>query len=186
MSKVKIIAFIGKMGSGKTTAGMYLAQNHGYLRLRFADKLKAMLVTLGLTEEEVDGDLKSKPCILLGGKTPRHAMITLGTEWGRDMIDQNLWVNALAKELANQIVQGECLFVIDDLRFLSEANWLRSLDERISVKLVRILRTNVEKVDHQSETEQEHIAEDWMMFNEYALKDLYNKIDDYLETINKE
>lgn len=188
---IKVVAFIGKMGSGKTTAAKHLVDKHGYTRLRFADKLKRMLRVLGLSDEEVDGDLKSKPCALLGGKTPRHAMITLGTEWGRDMIDPNLWCNALSRELHAQLVLGHTnKFVIDDLRFLSEARWVSSLNVRsdypIDARMIRILRSDVEGVVHQSETEQDEIVEDWMIANERTVKDLYNKLDDTLEKLYKE
>ncbi len=45
------------------------------------------------TEDKIEGSLKAKPCSLLAGKTPRHAMQTLGTEWGRNCIGDGFWIN---------------------------------------------------------------------------------------------
>ncbi len=125
--KPRLIGLVGYAGSGKSLTGKML-ECHGYTRTRYAQILKEMLGCLGLTPEEYDGALKEQPCALLGGKTPRHAMLTLGTEWGRQQIDWDLWVRATMKRV------DECLHrfpefgvVIDDVRFLNEAAAIKEL-----------------------------------------------------------
>lgn len=136
-----IIALIGAAGSGKTTVSKHLQGEFSYKRFRFAGKLKQMLNTLGLTWEQLDGKEKEIPCELLCGKTPRQAMQTLGSEW-RNMIDPNLWTNALEHELIEHInAQGglgkepgqalPALIVIDDCRFHHEVDMLRRLGAEI-------------------------------------------------------
>lgn len=117
-----IIGLTGLAGSGKTTVARHLMGMHGFVRHRMAEPLKSMLKTLGLTEQQIDGDLKEVPCELLGGKTPRHAMQTLGTEWGRDLISQNLWVKAWSDSLPH----GRNV-VVDDVRFLNEVETIMSI-----------------------------------------------------------
>ncbi len=95
------------------------------VRHRFAGPLKAMLRTLGLTEAQVDGDEKETPCELLSGHTPRMAMVTLGTEWGRMLIGKDLWVNATMLRVDTDLAAGR-LVVIDDLRFDNEALAVRA------------------------------------------------------------
>lgn len=56
-----IIGFTGLAGSGKSTAALHT----GYTRVRFAGPLKDMMRALGLTEQEIEGDRKEKPCNLL-------------------------------------------------------------------------------------------------------------------------
>lgn len=111
-----LIGFCGYAGSGKSTAAQRLCGRHGFVRHRFAGPLKDMLRALGLSEEQVDGNLKEVPCALLGGKTPRWAAQSLGTEWGREMISPTLWVDAWAAKVDVSPVPVVC----DDVRFPNE------------------------------------------------------------------
>ena len=122
----KVIAFTGLAGSGKTTAAHYLVEHHGFVRTRFADPLKAMLRALGLGEAEIDGELKETPSALLGGRTPRHAMQTLGTEWGRFCIGEDFWIKHWQARAADCLDLGGRV-VVDDCRFANEAAAIRTL-----------------------------------------------------------
>jgi hypothetical protein len=114
-----IIAFTGLAGAGKSTAALHLVKRHGFERIRFAGPLKAMMAALGCTGAEIDGDRKELPCELLGGKTPRWAMQSLGTEWGRDLIARDLWIRAFNAALAK--VPAGVPVTVDDCRFPNEA-----------------------------------------------------------------
>lgn len=121
MRRPKLIGLVGYAGSGKSTAAEHIQAVYRYDRIKFAGTLKRMLRSLGLSLQEVDGDLKEKPCDLLCGKTPRYAMQTLGTEWGRDLIHPDIWVNStmrLVDSMENEVV-------IDDVRFESEMKAIR-------------------------------------------------------------
>ncbi len=118
-----IVAFTGLAGSGKSTAAAHLVNRHGFQRVRFAGPLKSMMAALGCTQEQIDGSEKELPCELLGGKTPRHAMQTLGTEWGRDLIASDLWIRAWNAALAK--VPAGVPVVVDDCRFPNEAEAVR-------------------------------------------------------------
>ena len=111
-----IIAFTGLAGAGKSTAAAHLVSKHGFQRVRFAGPLKAMMAALGLTPNQIEGSEKETPCALLGGKTPRHAMQQLGTEFGRNLIDKDLWIRAWQAALP---ATGNV--VVDDCRFPNEA-----------------------------------------------------------------
>ena len=41
-----------------------------------------------------------------GGKTPRYLMQTLGTEWGRMMVDGDLWVELCCVRIRWALSQG--------------------------------------------------------------------------------
>lgn len=114
-----IIAFTGLAGAGKSTAAMHLVKHRGFERVRFAGPLKAMMAALGLTHEQIEGSEKETPCALLDGKTPRWAMQTLGTEWGRNLIAQDLWINAWKAAVAR--MPSNTSIVVDDCRFPNEA-----------------------------------------------------------------
>jgi len=125
-----IVALTGPAGAGKSTAARYLIERHGYVLVKFAGPLKAMLRALGLTDEHIEGSLKEAPCPLLGGKTPRYAMQTLGTEWGRDLISSDLWVNAW-RDFATSVLDQGGRVVVDDCRFPNEAQRAREMGGKI-------------------------------------------------------
>ncbi len=114
-----IIAFTGLAGAGKSTAAMRLVKAHKFERVRFAGPLKAMMAALGLTDAEIEGDRKELPSDLLGGRTPRHAMQTIGNEWGRELIGPDLWVNAW--RAAVEKLPAGVPVVVDDCRYPNEA-----------------------------------------------------------------
>ena len=115
-----IIGLTGYAGSGKSTAAQILVERHGFTLVKFAGPLKKMMRCLGLGDREIEGDLKETPHPVLNNKTPRYAMQTLGTEWGRDQIGPALWVN-VAMEAACKVLDQGGRVVIDDCRFPNEA-----------------------------------------------------------------
>lgn len=115
----QLIILTGRARSGKTTVSHYLRDKHDFKIVKFAGILKEMLYQLGLGEAHIEGELKEVPCELLGGKTPRYAMQTLGTEWGRGMISQTLWVDAWRREVETLLDWGYDV-VTDDCRFDNE------------------------------------------------------------------
>lgn len=132
------------MGSGKTTIADELADRYGFKIVRFAGVLKAMIRTLfeetGLPPATAlqlvyDAEMKETPLPLLGGQTPRHAMQTLGSEWGRDLIHPELWVNATMGMVRTLREQGHPV-VLDDLRFPNEARAV----EDVGGCVIRIIR----------------------------------------------
>lgn len=182
---ISVIALCGRQGAGKTTAALHLL-HRGYFRIRFANALKKMLRDgLGISDEYIDGPKKEFPCPELCGRTARHAMITLGTEWGRRKIHRDIWVHSLFREMRKLINEGYDKFVIDDLRFLTEEKWLRSLkvgsDIPIMVKIIKLERDGVIISDHQSEREIDKIIPDWCIYNNDSVKSLQDSIDDILQ-----
>lgn len=113
-----IIGIAGEAGSGKGTAAEVLLQK-GYERGKFSGALKDMLraflryrrVDEVTIERMIEGDLKEVPAKEFGGKTPRYAMQTLGTGWGRKYIDPNLWVDT-----EMEVTADKTDVVFDDVR----------------------------------------------------------------------
>jgi hypothetical protein len=118
-----IIGFAALANSGKSVAARRLIEQHGFVRGKFAAALKDMLRTFlrhrgadaATIERMIEGDLKERPAALLNGKSPRHAMQTLGTEWGRNCIDSELWVDT-----EMDAVRGSPAVVFEDVRFPNE------------------------------------------------------------------
>lgn len=119
-TRPRLIGFCGLAGAGKSFAAKHLVRDHGFARERLAEPIKAMLRALGLSEAELDGDLKEKPCEALCGQTPRVGQQTIGTEWGREMIGREIWVRAWGRR-ADRILEAGGSVVVDDVRFADEA-----------------------------------------------------------------
>lgn len=158
MPPLPVIGLMGALGSGKTTVAKHIAATRGYLRLRMADPLKDMLLALGLTRAQVDGDEKETPSPILGGRTPRFAMQTIGTEWGRQIIHPDIWVNAMAHKIGHLGVLPPADprrpngVVIDDIRFPNEVAMVERLGGLLAVIRRKSAESDPFKPAHPSET----------------------------------
>ena len=167
--KYRMIGITAVAQAGKDTAADAIIRiMPGYFKTSFGDPLKNMLKTgLGLTNEQLWGDEKEiiDPRY---NKSPRHMMQTLGTEWGRGMIDSNIWINALdARIKANG---GSA--VVPDVRFDSEADFIRK-----NGVLIHIEGRDVLKLDHKSEAGVCQKKGDIIMTNAGSLEEYYNTIE---------
>jgi hypothetical protein len=161
-----IIGLAGYAGVGKSTAARALVEL-GWERHRFAAPMKKMLLSLLIeggigfitAMEMVDGKLKEDPHELLGGKSPRYALQTIGTEWGRGLFGQNFWVNQTMAKIKPSISKGKRI-VIDDVRFPNEASAIRAAGG----KTIRIQRGNNRWAEHSSETQEFQC--DWEITND--------------------
>jgi hypothetical protein len=115
--KMRLIGIAGQARSGKDTLASYLMSNlsDDWSCSSFADPIKNMLTAIG-----VDCSDEAKAVVSDDyGVTPRHMMQTLGTEWGRNLIDGDIWVKAFARLNA-----GMCV-IVPDVRFENEADLVR-------------------------------------------------------------
>ncbi len=142
---IRLVGFCGPIGAGKTTAARLLVAQ-GFERVRLAEPLKNMLRALGLTESEIDGSDKEKPSDLLCGATPRWAMQSIGTEWGRQCLGADFWVRAWAKIADEKLARGVPV-VVDDVRFSNEAQAIWDRDGL----LIRVQRPGLATGVHASE-----------------------------------
>ena len=165
MSSVQVVAFCGKARAGKDTAAILMRD---WLQKRndlvpheesyvigiesFAAPLKTMVAVLldyfgmgsimdtSTLQPFVEGDRREE--VIEGiGMSSRQLLQTLGTEWGRNTVNQDLWLNCMAKRIAGYELakdhgyKGAIVF-ITDMRFDNEAQLIRSLGGR-NIKIVR-------------------------------------------------
>lgn len=161
---MRLIGIAGPARAGKDTLCSYMLDNLDgiWLRSSFADPLKEMLRAIGVdcsddTKAVVSDDY---------GVTPRHMMQTLGTEWGRQTIDNDIWVKAFARLNA-----GKCV-IVPDVRFENEAELVR--EHGVLIHLVG--RGGIEG-DHVSENAIEFKPGDIVIDNSRDLAWLHGQVD---------
>ena len=165
----KIIGITGYIGSGKTLLADTLCSKHNFIRVKMAQPIKTMLEAVGLTQDNIEGNSKQIPLPLLCNKTPRYAMQTLGTEWGRNIIGVDLWVNLWAKKV-NELISMDHNIVCDDVRFINEVQIINKLGG----KVVRLDRDAAKQQDHKSE--QQDFKVDMLLSNNGDIQDVVRKV----------
>jgi hypothetical protein len=145
--KRTIIGVAGRKGHGKDISVSFLLSK-GYVVVRFADPIKTALGSFmkycGMGDKEVasslEGDMKEIPNTIFGGRTARYAMQTLGTEWGRALVWDDIWTAAYKMHIrTNKLLR----VVTPDVRFPNEVEALHSLGGII----VRVSNPRLKKLD---------------------------------------
>ena len=165
------LALIGLAGHGKNSVGDILETNHGFRQSALADPIKEMLaVGLGIDRSCLYGNDAAKSQVIPHlGKSPRELLLSLGTEWGREQVEPDVWTKILLSRLPSR-----ASVVVTDVRFPSEVNHLREAGFIIA----RVVRPSYKaKADrastgHISEAGQADILCDLTIFNSGTLENL--------------
>lgn len=185
MTKPKLIALYSeKMQSGKSEVAKFLCEKQGFIKVSFASPLKAMIASLLSTighdtttvHRMIDGDLKE--VVLKGiGKTPRHMMQTLGTEWGRDTVKSTLWADVSMERIKGLMEDGYSV-VVDDMRFPNEFHTIQAA----MGQTVRVVRSsaNTATTTHPSEGLLNNFIFNDIVHNEGTIVDLHREVADTL------
>lgn len=139
MEGIKLIALNGAKTVGKSTiANALAALSDDVVIVSFATPIRAMLSAMGVKQHNLHV-AKEQPIDGLG-KSARDLLCTLGTEWGRSMVNQEIWLWAMQQQIQKLIDSAknpeDLIVVIDDCRFANEAEWVRKLGGDV-VRLTR-------------------------------------------------
>lgn len=162
--RMRLIGIAGKARSGKDTAAKYLLNKLGddWSSASFADPMKAMLNAIDIDCSDAAKDLPKNQY----GVSTRHMLQTLGTEWGRDGIGSNFWIDVFANMNAYQCV------IVPDVRFENEAELIREHGVLICIEG----RGGIEG-GHISERKLQYDDRDIYIDNRGSLSELYEKLD---------
>jgi len=151
MEGIKLIALNGAKTVGKSTIANALAALSDDVKIvSFASPIRAMLAAMGIDQHNLNV-AKEKPIDGLG-KSARQILCSLGTEWGRGMVNEEIWLWAMQQQI-QKIVNGadnpeDLVIVIDDCRFANEAEWVRNFGGDV----VRLIRDGIKYTgEHSSE-----------------------------------
>ncbi|MGW8953465.1 deoxynucleotide monophosphate kinase family protein [Streptomyces sp. NPDC055709] len=177
-----IIGLSGYARSGKNEAAEALVQ-YGWRQTAFADKLREFLYALDplIPGHYGAGHLRLRKLVDATGwdyakvtyPEVRALLQRAGTEAGRKVLGENVWVNALFHEFADAPA-----LVITDVRFPNEA---RAVAERGGV-MIRVERPGVGPAKdkwgrvHESEVALDGWAFDHTLVNDGSVRDLHLKL----------
>ena len=188
-----LVALSGYGGSGKDSVADVLVADYGFKRYAWADTLRLAAAALN-------------PIVSWDGRVPiryidaieevgynvakfeypevRTLLQRLGTEVGRNLIGDNVWVDATLHRIQRECDPWDDV-VITDTRFLNEVEVVKNPEAsplRGSAYCVRVNRPAVGPAgDHPSETDLDDYDFDYTINNDGALEDLPGAVEDFLK-----
>lgn len=168
---MRIIGLSGYAQSGKDTVGKYLIEKYGFKRISFADKLREVLYAQNpIVVCDVDSQRRVQDVVDYYGWEAakstfveiRQLLQALGTEAGRKVLGENVWVEAALRDLPD----GN--YVVTDVRFPNEAEAVH--------ELWRVVRPGYGPInDHPSETALDNFVFDRIIRNDSTLTALHSR-----------
>jgi len=120
LARRRIIGIAGRAGAGKNTVADMIP---GAAVFGFADPLyEGLAAMLGVPEDMLRSRRNKETPLAWLGKSSRELMQTLGTEWGRGMVAQDIWLRLAKRRI--ETYGGTIVF--SDVRFDNEAEWIRN------------------------------------------------------------
>lgn len=172
----KIIGITGLKRAGKDTISDYLHYKHHYKKYHFAAPIKSMISAL-LKYIEIENpslyidDHKETDLPILNASYRKLAQ-TIGTEWGRCLINNNIWI-----DIAKHHCRNDELVCFADVRFDNEAKLIKDLGG-IIIKVNR--DSNKSSDTHRSEQGVSSDYIDYNVLNNGTIQDLHIQIDKIL------
>lgn len=178
-----LVGIHGAARSGKGETAKYLKKFHAFKEDSFADPIRRFFIDLLALKgmDELD-EIKSaeEPLDILGGKTLRYAMQTMGTDWARNTLSDSLWIDTCLGR-----VKKYERAVISDVRFDNEAQAVK--DAGGFIIMTRRPNVEIKGSSHPSEAGIDLSFIDYYVDNdaclehltrqvEIIMKDLFNKV----------
>lgn len=133
-----IIGLVGFAGSGKGTIADILVNEHDFSKIAFADSVKDSVAAIfgwprHLLEGDTDESRKFRETKdefwsdkLNCSFTPRQALQLMGTEAGREVFHNDVWIHSVERRIKYKTEwEFENNFVISDVRFANEIKAIR-------------------------------------------------------------
>jgi len=177
----KLIGLAGKAGSGKNALADYIVGTDvsTYLQDSFAYPMKAGLAAmLDITISELESLKDSGKVHDSLSVSIRTMMQTLATEWGRELINKDMW-RILARERIEKraIHKFAPITIMTDIRFSNEAELIHQLGGKV-IYIDRAKDQCRDVGSHVSENSLDESLIDFTIYNNSDLAGLYKSWDE--------
>lgn len=176
-----LIGLSGLKGSGKNTVADYLTKQYSFTQLSFADPVREMALTINpwVVHQGGYGTIPLTELINDAGwdwaknNVPevRRLLQRIGTEAGRNILGENVWVDNLANRVPD-IAKPESRYVITDCRFPNEATFIDSQGGSI----IWVDRPGLVSDGHISESVEMRKWRNWLVINDASFEQLYDQV----------
>lgn len=179
-----LIGITGFKRCGKDTTGLYLINNHNYIKYSFAGALKAACSEIFMFDYEQTEGSKKEDFDERWNINPRKVFQRFGTEIFRDSLEQffpemkhlknNFWIYRFKIWYQEQIRKNPNVrIVVTDVRFQNEADIIKELGGII----IKVSRKNIMSDDkHASEINILNIKADYDIKNDSSIEDYYKNL----------
>lgn len=119
-----VVGIAGAAGSGKSLVASMIP---GAAVVQLADPIYAAIAAMfSVPEASLRSQaIKATPLPQAMFTTPRKLLQTLGTEWGRNLISEQIWILQASNRITKLREAGAAVIAIPDVRFANEARWIR-------------------------------------------------------------
>ncbi|QIW87888.1 deoxynucleotide monophosphate kinase [Agrobacterium phage OLIVR5] len=117
------VGFVGYKNSGKTHISSKLKSASAFVKtIGFSDPLyETVVAATGIPMEDFQNkEIRELPDPRLGGRSIQYALNTLGSEWGRKMMFEEIWTNRAFKNEEDDMIN-----IFDNVRFTNELEGVR-------------------------------------------------------------
>lgn len=183
-----IIGLSGYAQSGKSTVAKIMADDFGYEQVAFADGIRRAVFALNpvIPNGKTGGwdrlqDLVTKhgwEYTKVNNYEVRRLLQVFGTEVGRELFDEDIWVQELFKVIGQS---GSGNYVISDVRFPNEVGAVRAAGGIVW----RVVRPFTGKVnEHVSETALDDLSFEKIVLNNSGINGLRKQVAAFLEELS--
>ena len=191
MITLNILLLVGEAESGKSFMTKYILDNYNnYVEFALGDKLKHLTfellklcgIPINSLDELYNINTKNKY---------RHYLQKIGTECCRKIFGENIWCDAIAKDITKSVKNGRNV-IISDIRFMNEQQYfIQKYNERnMKIYTIKVNRTDgynglsQQEREHQSEMEINSIKYEFVVNNDMT-DNFYDNIDELMSRIHQ-
>lgn len=173
-----VIGITGYAQHGKNTVGDILVNNHDFIQLAFADKVKECALAINpIIFNHIGNNIYLNEYVSKLGwdEAKKHSEVRrllqhVGTDMGRVILGQNIWIDLVMKQ-----IESNKDYVITDVRFQNEVDAIHLAGGEIW-RILRPFYDNNVGTRHISESGIDSLDTDRVIMNNGTIEDLENKV----------